>query len=358
MAEDKLGSGVPGFLANTNMRVTLNRFPKALTTAFGLLAALALLLSVQACSTTADATTMIAGPTQASALKVFNSYVTADRVATANQDPLLAQQITSDAQYSQVSVNYVVAAATGRPVTSPTYGKPTLYVPKLTTYPQWFMATAPVSGKGQAAGTALMVFDKEDVSASWALENWLLLDKNAPALNVAVKDGYATALRTTDADLAFRPDEVGAMHATVVDEGPSTPAASVVAAGPLTTGLYQANTEIAHQAKAQGNYYSWELEGTTYPFFALATTNGGAIVVYTMGFNTQTLPIKYSASNTIPVPDGFKPLLHANQVRITKLLDADSTLQYLAIDPPPAKNGGGKLQVIGSAGGPSYVKGT
>jgi hypothetical protein len=340
------------------MRATFNRFPTALTAALGLLAVFALLLSVQGCGTTADATTTVTGPTPASALKVFNAYVTAERVATANQDQPLATEITSSAQYSQVSVNYFVAAVTGRPVTSPTYGKPTLYVPKLTTYPQWFMATAPVSGKGQAAGTALMVFDRSDAAASWALDNSVLLDKDAPALNVAVKDGYATALRTTDTELQFRPDEVGAMQASVVDEGPHSPAASVVAAGPLTTGIWQASQAMAVQARAQGNYYSWELEGSTYPFFALSTTDGGAIVVYTMGFNTQTLPVKSSPKRTLPVPDGFKPLLPADQGPITKLLDADSTFQYLAIDPPPAKNGGGKLQVVGSSGGPSYVKGT
>ena len=206
------------------MRATFNRFPTALTAAFGLLAALALLLSVQGCGTVADATTTVTGPTPAKALEVFNAYVTAERVATANQDQPLATEITSSAQYSQVSVNYAVAAVTGQAVTSPTYGKPTLYVPKLTTYPQWFMATAPVSGKGQTAGTALMVFDRSDAAATWVLENSVLLDKDAPALNVAIKDGYATALRTTETDLRFRPDEVGAMQASVVDEGPQSPA--------------------------------------------------------------------------------------------------------------------------------------
>ena len=85
----------------------------------------------------------------------------------------------------------------------------------------------------------------------------------------------------------------------------------MVAAGPLTTGIYQASQAKAVQARAQGNYYSWELEGSSYPFFALSTTDGGAIVVYTMGFNTQTLPVKWPPKRTLPVPDGFKPLLPA-----------------------------------------------
>jgi hypothetical protein len=342
-----------------NMRATINRVPKALTAVLGLLAALALLLSVQGCTTAASATTTVTGPTPASALKVFNSFVTAQRVAVANHDQLLAEALTSSSQYSVVSSEYLIAAATGREVTAPTYGKPTLYVPKLTTYPQWFMVTAPESENGRAAGTVLMVFDKPDASAPWAVDGTAMLSQNAPALNVAVKNGYATALRTTDTELAFRPDEVGAMQASVVDEGPSSPAASVVAPGSLTTGLYSANAAAAKQASAQGNYYTWELEGTSYPFFALATRDGGAIVFYTMSMNTSTTPVRWSPKRTIPVPDAFKPLLPAHQVRITRLLDADSTAQYLAIDPPPAKNGGttGKLQVIGTVNVPSYVKG-
>src|ERR1700759_836409 len=125
------------------------------------------------------------------------------------------------------------------------------------------MATAPVSGKGKPAGTALMVFDRLDASANWVLENSVMLGKDAPALHVAIKDGYATALRTTETGLRFRPDEVGAMQASVVDEGPHSPAASVVAAGPLTTGIYQASQAMAVRARAQGNYSSWELGGTS-----------------------------------------------------------------------------------------------
>jgi hypothetical protein len=342
------------------MRATFNRVPKALTALAGSLAALALLLSMQGCGTTADATTTVTGPTQASALKVFNSYVTSERVATANQDELLAQSITGSSQYTVVTENYIAAAASGHPVTMPTYGHPTLYVPKLITYPQWFMATVPqYSAGGRAAGTALMVFDKPDAAASWALDGSAVLSPGAPALHVAVKDGYATALRTTESTLAFRPDVVGAMQASVVDEGPSNAAAPVVATGPLTTGLYQANAAMNKQARARGDYYSWDLEGTSYPFFALRTTDGGAVVFYTMSLNTQTTPMKWSPKRTIPVPDAFKPLLPADQVPITHLLDADSTEQYVAIDPPPARNGSatGKLQVIGATSAPSYALG-
>jgi hypothetical protein len=224
------------------------------------------------------------------------------------------------------------------------------------------MVSAPESDKGKSVGTALMVFDKPDANATWVLYASAILSPNAPALHVAVKDGYATALRTTDKSLQFRPDEVGAIHAAVVDDGPTSAAAKVVAAGPLTTGLYQSFSATAKQVGAAGNYYSFELEGTTYPFFALATTDGGAIVVYTMTLNTSTTPKHASPSRHIAVPDDFKPLIPqvtAGKYPFTKLMDADYTQQYLAIDPPPAKNGGsdGKLQVIGTTSVPTYLFG-
>jgi hypothetical protein len=339
------------------MRATFNRFPKALTAVSALLAALALVLSVQGCGTTASATTTITGPNQAKALKVFRAYLTAERVAVANHNALLAGSLVSSAQYTMVSAQW----STGQTMTVPTYGKPTLYVPKLTTYPQWFMVSAPQSQNGKALGTALMVFDKPAATAEWTMDGSVMLSPGAPALHVAVKDGYATALRTTDKDLQFRPDEVGAIHAAVVDDGPASAAAKVVAAGPLTTGLYQSFSATAQQVGAAGNYYSYELEGTTYPFFALATTDGGAIVMYTMSLNTSTTPKHASSKRAIAVPDDFKPLVAqvtAGKYPFTKLMDADYTQQYLAIDPPPAKNGkNGQLQVVGTASVPTYLYG-
>jgi hypothetical protein len=333
----------------------------------GPLAALALLLSLQGCGTTASATTTVAGPTQASALKVFNAYVTAERVALANHDQLLAESLTGSSQYTLLAAEYAIAAATGNQVTSPTYGKPTLYVPKLITYPQWFMATVPeYPPHGGHPRTALMVFDRPDAAASWTLDGTVLLRQDAPPLNVKVdQNGYATALATTDPALEFRPVEVGATHAAVVDEGPASAAASVVAAGPLTTGIYQAHVATARQVAAQGNTFGWQMEGTSYPVFALRTTDGGAIVFYTMSLNTETTPVHKPPAHpktpppTIPVPEAYKPLLPPDQVPITHGLDADATLQFLSIDPPPARNGGttGKLQVVGSVGGPTYAKG-
>jgi hypothetical protein len=348
------------------MRATFNRIPKAMTAVAGSLTAVVLLLSVQGCGTTASATTTVAGPTPAAALKVFNSYVTANRVAVANRDQLLAESLTSSAEFDVLASQYQIAASTGVPVANPSYGKPTLYVPKLTTYPQWFMAAAPEYLAHGQAGTEVMVFDRPEATSGWTVDGTVQLAGNA-ALDVAVnKNGYATALATTDSSLEFRPDEVGATHASVADEGPSSAAAKVVAAGPQTTGIYQANVAYAEKVRPDHWIYTWQMEGTSYPFFALRTTDGGAIVFYTMSLNRQTVPAAMPPAHpkvqppSVPVPDADKPLIEAGQGPFIYGFNADSTLQFLAVDPPGAKNGStpGQLRIVGNGGSLTYAGGS
>ena len=344
------------------MNATFTGIPRALLAILGPLVALGLLLSVQGCSTPASAGTSVTGPTPASALGVFNSFVTAEKVALANHNELLALSLLTGSQYSITGATY---AAASHPVIGPVYGHPTLYVPKLTTYPQWFMATVPErAAPGDPVRTALLVFDRLDAETTWALSGSVLLNPGAPALKVAVdSSGYATALATSDGALKLRPDVVGAMHAAVADDGPSSAAASVVQAGPQTTGLYQSNAAIARQAAAQNTTYTWELEGTSYPFFALRTAGGGALVFYTMTLATLTVPTHLPPAHSktqlpgIPVPAALRSLVPATHRPFPHGLTVNSTLSYLALD-PPATAQAGTLQVIGTGGAPTYVHGT
>ncbi len=346
------------------MNATLSSLPRALRAMLGPLAALGLLLPVQACSTTAAATTSTAGPTPASALKVYNSYMTTERVAVINHDELLALEPLTGSQYGITSAAYAAAAVTGHPVTEPVYGKPTLYVPKLTTYPQWFMATVPERIGTGAAQTALLVFDQPDAGAGWALSGTAVLSQGAPALGIKVSStGYATALATSDPALKVRPDVVGPLNAAVVDDGPSSAAMTAVAPGPQTTGFYQVNAALARQAAAQHDIYTWELLGTSYPVFALRTTDGGALVFYTMTLNTTTAPAHPLPAHStatlpaIPVPSAYRTLLPAPQPPIEHELTAYATLNYVAFDPRPSASAD-RIRVIGSGGGLTYVHGS
>ena len=344
------------------MNATFTGIPRALLAILGPLAALGLLLSVQGCSTPASAGTSVTGPTPASALGVFNSFATAEKVALANHDELLALSLLTGSQAGITGATY---AAASHPVIGPVYGHPTLYVPKLTTYPQWFMATVPErAAPGDPVRTALLVFDRLDAGAPWALSGSVLLNPGAPALRVAVdSSGYATALATSAGGLKLRPDVAGAMHASIADEGPSSAAAPVVRAGPQTTGLYQSNAAIARQAAAQHTRYTWELEGTSYPFFALRTAGGGALVFYTMTLATLTAPAHLPPAHTktplpgIPVPAALQNLVPATHRPFRHGLTVNSTLSYLALD-PPATSQAGTLQVIGTSGAPTYIHGT
>jgi hypothetical protein len=348
------------------MNATVSGLPRALRVLLGPLAALGLLLSVQGCSASAAATTFTPGPTPASALQVYNAFVTTEKVALVNHDELLALSLLTGSQYTIAETAYYTAVTTGHPVTGPVYGKPTLYVPKLITYPQWFMAAVPEDpATGGAEQTEVLVFDRPDAEAIWALSGSAVLNQGAPALGVAVDSaGYATALATSDPKPKLRPDILGAMHATVTDDGPSSAAAVAVAPGPETTGLYQVNAALARQAAAHHNAYTWSLEGTSYPLFALRRTDGGALVFYTMTLDTATVPAKlpppHSAANAklpaIPVPSAYRPLLPADQAPIQHALAADATLNYVALD-PAASSASGRIQVIGSGGGPTYAHG-
>ncbi len=349
------------------MNATASRLPRALRVLLGPLAVLGLLLSVQGCSTSAAATTLTPGPTPASALQTYDAYVTTERVALVNHDELMALSLLTGSQYSITAAAYYAAAVTtGHPVTGPVYSKPTLYVPKLITYPQWFMAAVPEHpATGGAEQTEVLVFDRPDAEAKWAVSGSAVLNQGAPALGVAVDStGYATALATSDPKPKLRPDIVGALHATVADDGPSSAAAVAVAPGPQTTGLYQVNAALARQAAARHDVYTWALEGTSYPLFALRRTDGGALVFYTMALTTATVPAKLpppgSAANAklpaIPVPSAYRPLLPADQPLIQHALAADAALNYVAID-PAGSSASGRIQVIGSGGGPTYAHG-
>jgi hypothetical protein len=330
----------------------------------GPLAVIGLLLSMQGCGTTASATTSFTGPTPATAMRVFNSYVTAEKVALANHDEMLALSLTASAEYDLVKASFSIAARSGQTVPAVAYGQPTLYVPRLTTYPQWFAAVAPQHpATGGPSRTAVLIFDRPNARSAWALGGSALLNPGAPVPRVATSSsGYATALPTSDQALKVRPDIVGAMHATIVDDGPASEAAAAVAAGPQTTGLYSANSTAARQAAALHESYQWQMEGTSYPGFALRTTGGGALVFYTMYLNMVTNAASKPPAHSkaplpaISVPAAYRALLAADQPPLHHQLTADQTLQFVALDPPGTAQAA-KIQVIGAGGGPTYAHG-
>jgi hypothetical protein len=294
--------------------------------------------------------------TIAEAEAAYQGYLAVSGTAAAQENQAQAQSDVAFEQWSLVHSQYTALTAQGTPVPRYQYGQPVFYVPAEAGYPQWFMVAAPrttlVSGHPGATVNTIMVFERPKAGAPWTLDGAAELDQALPAIALD-KDGYATAVRTTAADLLLRPDLVGATQAAVVDEGPASPAAAVIGGGPQTTGLYATQNAQSQATTAQGLYYQWLLQGSNFPEFEVRTADGGALVVYAMYLQTTTEHNGLVSGSPIPVPADFVPLLGSTSEIGYHAVTANWTFEYAAID-PPATAQNAKVQVIGSGGGPTY----
>jgi hypothetical protein len=316
-------------------------------------------LSIQGCApaATADADSVAASHVVsiAEARAVFTSLTAGIDKAAASADATRGLSYMTGAAWAQASAQYAAQTSESIPVTRYRYSHPTFLVPSLHGYPEWFVVEASRStvtaGHASAPVETLLLFSRQKAKLDWTLAGQAVLTAKLPAF--AMDHGYAIPVSTTDPELLLRPDVVGATQAAVVDEGPSAPAAAVVAKGPQTDGLYTAQSALAHAAAAQHLVYSWLLQGTTYPQVGLQLRDGGAVVFYGMALNTAIAHPNLDAGTPIKVPAGIFPLFAAPTEVAYHEVYADWTYQYAAID-PPAKAHDGRLQVIANQGSPSY----
>ncbi|HTX26559.1 MAG TPA: hypothetical protein VME19_06030 [Streptosporangiaceae bacterium] len=329
-----------------------------IATGWGALAAL-IALAASGCSATSapadPGSGTYHGLTIAEAQSAYRSYVSVSNTAAAQGDKAQSLSIVGDAQWSIVNEQFTALASARTPVPTYRYGRPTFYVPALTTWSQWFMVAVPRTAEtGAQAGTTastVLLFEKRGPDLPWTVDGSVVLNQPLPAV-ARDKDGYAIALSTADSDLLLPPDVVGATQAAVVDQGPAAASATVVADGPLTTGWYQAQAAQARSDAAQDTQYQWLLEGSDFALFSLKTADGGALVMYGMYLNTTAEHRGLAAGAPIPVPAEFTPLTGPTQVGYHAVY-ANWTYEFAAVDPPPAAHGA-KLQVIASGGGPTY----
>jgi hypothetical protein len=209
------------------------------------------LLSVQGCAPAPDADAVTHAShsvTFADARAVYQTYLKVSDTAAATGDPASARTVVTSAQWAQTRSQYTALVTAGTPVPRYRYGTPTFYVPGLSGFPQWFVVaanrTTVTGGNPGATDRTLMLFDREEKTDDWTLSGTAVLSRPLPAI-ARDADGYAVPVSTTDSTLLLRPDVAGATQAAVVDDGPSSPATAVVAAGPLTTGLYAAQAARA-----------------------------------------------------------------------------------------------------------------
>jgi len=334
---------------------------KGWTQAIGVAALAAVtLLSVQGCAPAPDADAVTHAShsvTFAGARAVYQTYLKVSDAAAAAGDQESALSVVTSAQWAQTRSQYTALVSAGTPVPRYRYRTPTFYVPTLSGFPQWFVVAADrtivTGGKPGATDSTLMLFSREKKSEDWTLSGTAVLSRPLPAI-ARDADGYAFPVSTQDSTLLLRPDVAGATQAAVADDGPSSPAAQAIAAGPMTTGLYAAQTARAAAEQARGLQYQWLLQGAPYPQVGLRLAgSGGALIMYGMYLNTSNEHPNLVAGSPIPVPAAFTPMLAApTEVGYHAVL-ANWAYQFAAID-PPATARDGKLDVIGSQSGPSY----
>jgi hypothetical protein len=338
-------------------------------------------------------TSSAAALTQATALQAFDAYVAASARAAATDDGKLALSVVTGVQQSLVSAtlrSHAVSSASGDTSAysstlsiSPalvqyTYGSPTFYLPEPSGYPRFFLAdvsralavkgvskdaTTSVGGaRVPADGPVLMVFEQSAAAGPWQLASVAQFPSGTTLPSLATdKNGYIPQVPLTSTALLAQPYATGPLQAAVVDDGPTSAAAKAVAAGPLTTGLYQAARDRADNdlEVPGGDVYQWSMEGTPYPAFALRTADGGALVLYAMyinstvavpGYFDDASPIQPGA--LIKIPQDLLPLLPSGQPSPRVKLAAQTLFSFAAIDPPPTSS---KITVLAIGGGLNYA---
>ena len=297
------------------------------------------------------------GLTIAQAQAAYNAYVTDSTAAAKQGSATSGLAIVGDGQWSIVHAQYAALSNTGTPVPQYRYGTPTFYVPAQSGYPQWFVVAAPAtSASGGSTVNTVMAFQKEAADQPWTLEGSAALNQPLPAI-ARDGDGYATSVPVKDSSLLLPPDLVGATQAAVVDEGPAAPAAAAIASGPQTTGMYAAQAAQNQSYNAQGLSYLWLLEGAATPQFDLRTTDGGALVIYTMYLNTTIEHPGNVFGPVIPLPANFVPIVTPGPVpKGNHGVAANWTYEFVTVD-PPASARGAKATVIAASGSPTYGHG-
>jgi hypothetical protein len=286
------------------------------------------------------------------AAQALKDYVNNEDVARASGDERLALSWASDGQAQLTAAEFRKSAFTGDPVSRYVYGKPTLYVPRLTSYPQWFMASVDrtVRGTPSSKRSVLMAFNRPAAAARWKLSLSTLLLKGSKAPQVQVDpQGYATALATFDPTLVIRPRDVQSIQAGLAEEGAANPGARVMKTGPYTSGYYTQTLKAKKKAKEAGLTYEPVFAATEFPVFGLRTVDGGGLVLYALSRSTVT----YVRKKGQPQPAVPRDVAHLLDSRVLKdQLQVWETLQFGVYDPaqPKTKTLQPKVDVIAQDG--------
>lgn len=282
--------------------------------------------------------------TVSEARSAFDAFTNNTDVARASGDERLALQYVTDGQAQLTAAAFRRAAYVGEPLPRYRYTAPRLYVPRTDTYPRWFVASAKRTGDGQNRA-ALLVFTRMEPGERWKVSLTTVLDKGEDLpVPVIDRQGFATALRTDEQGLVLEPKMVGAMHATLAEDGPESQATRVMKPGKHTSDNAAKIEKSKERADDAGLAYDAIFSAPKQPSFALRTRDGGALVIYPLAFDTVTVA-KSDDVDRVPIPQEVQHLLE--KLILKDELDVIELYQYAAYDPPKGK---GRARVLGAEG--------
>ncbi|WP_344947262.1 hypothetical protein [Sphaerisporangium flaviroseum] len=230
-----------------------------------------------------------------------------------------------------------------------TWGEPTLLVPRMEQdrFPYWFAAVVERRDARGDSRTAVLSFMKQYEYSRWQLGFTSLLypGTSLPAVTLDPQ-GYATALATRDDSTAISPHLMAPLHATIAEEGPKGFAASLIAAGPQTTGYFTEVQRVRPDYKRRGFLYDSLFAATAFPIYALRTTDGGAVVLYSLRRTTLREAKAKQATGLVPVPKNVRWAV--NGVVVPRMLRLVETQQY--VGHVPRKGAAEPATIIGFDG--------
>jgi hypothetical protein len=286
------------------------------------------------------------GVTLGEARQVLGDVLAADDVARAAGDERLALDLSRDAPNAITAATYRASAMAPPRYT---WGRQTLMVPRLVTYPYWFTAAVERRDVRGRTRTAVLVLLRDSEKSRWRIDFSALLDSGQEPPSVRLDaDGYATALATRDESVMISPHLMGPLHATIAEEGVGGFAAGLVAPGAHTTGYFTqiaADRQLAKDRDCMN--YDSIFAATTYPVYALRTPDGGAVVLYSLNRTTTWSPVlKCGEGKRLEIPAGARWLLKDPVVlKERRIVEMQ---QYVSV--VPAKNAPTTAQIIGFDG--------
>ncbi|GGK64541.1 putative lipoprotein [Sphaerisporangium melleum] len=312
-----------------------------------------------ASSATPSASPTEAAPREAPAVglaeagRVLREILAADDAARASGAESYALEQTRDAQRDLTRVAFT---STGLRPPRYTWGKPELLVPRLKAdrYPYWFAAVAERRDGHGRRRTAVLAFMKQYETSMWQLSfASLLYPGTSPPAVLLDDEGYATALATRDDSIAISPHLMAPLHATIAEEGPRGFAASLIAPGPQTTGYFDEVEKIQPDYRTRGLLYDSLFAATAFPIFALRTTDGGAVILYSLRRTTLRQAKIKSAEGLVPVPKAVRWAVPSQVVpSMLRMIETQQDVSQVA-----RKGAAERARIIGFDGAATEVTG-